>query len=617
MSGAAGGSRINKEDLKTTIRDYRDNVLKPLGLDKSYNITGVRSRPEKNIFGDIDIVVSFSEGDKKESKQELAKFLEQVNKIPNIPSKGNKKYFIHGNIVTTLYPIFGKTEEYVQIDNIVTTSEEEGKFTYKMLDLPAQEQVLAIGLAKAVFTELDEKQVNNLFKELGITNPEKPNEGEEYDFNLNPSELSLRIVPIGKNEGREIWKSSNFEDVKKLTYALGIDIEKDKFNDIVPKIKKFKNRRSIDRLKGMFARNIRVGPAEKEIEKGIKKQQALDTIASLEEKYNSLTINLVKSIILEEETQKTIAIFPGKFKPPHKDHLARMRAAAADADEVWVLVSPKSSESKPDQKTITAQQSEAVFNLYRDKGLLPNNIKIFISDNLPFKGDNGEQLSFSSPVKSAYEIMDKRVGPKYIAVFGKEEDLKRFGKVPLNTVVKNYDGSAGNLSATDLRNALQTNQDISRFLPDGIDYQDFLKAVTSGTLEENCGCQHSQPTDFKNALVLLTKYMLDQGMNITPLPKLRIINNDVKNAKNILGRTAYYDPNDCSITLYTLNRHPKDVLRSYTHEMIHRIQDNEGRLGNVNTTNTNEDGDLDQLEREAYEHGNMTFRNWEDSIKNV
>jgi hypothetical protein len=294
-----------------------------------------------------------------------------------------------------------------------------------------------------------------------------------------------------------------------------------------------------------------------------------------------------------------------------------MRAAAADADEVWVLVSPKSSESKPDQKTITAQQSEAVFNLYRDKGLLPNNIKIFISDNLPFKGDNGEQLSFSSPVKSAYEIMDKRVGPKYIAVFGKEEDLKRFGRVPLNTIVKNYDGSAGNLSATDLRNALQTNQDISRFLPDGIDYQDFLKAVTSGTLEENCGCQHSQPTDFKNALVLLTKYMLDQGMNITPLPKLRIINNDVKNAKNILGRTAYYDPNDCSITLYTLNRHPKDILRSYTHEMIHRIQDNEGRLGNINTTNTNEDGNLEELEEEAYKLGNITLRNWEDSIKNV
>ena len=106
-------------------------------------------------------------------------------------------------------------------------------------------------------------------------------------------------------------------------------------------------------------------------------------------------------------------------------------------------------------------------------------------------------------------------------------------------------------------------------------------------------------------------------MNIKPLPKLKIINSDVENANNILGRTAYYDPTNCSITLYTLNRHPKDILRSYAHEMIHRIQDNEGRLKNINTTNTNEDGNLEELEKEAYLKGNMTLRNWEDSIKNV
>ena len=123
--------------------------------------------------------------------------------------------------------------------------------------------------------------------------------------------------------------------------------------------------------------------------------------------------------------------------------------------------------------------------------------------------------------------------------------------------------------------------------------------------------------DFRSALASLTKYMLDQGLNITPLPKVKIINNDEANAENILGKTAYYDPNNCSITLYTLNRHPKDVLRSYSHEMIHRIQDNDGRLNNVNTTNTNEDGNLQELEKEAYLNGNIIFRNWEDSIKNV
>ncbi len=65
-----------------------------------------------------------------------------------------------------------------------------------------------------------------------------------------------------------------------------------------------------------------------------------------------------------------------------------------------------------------------------------------------------------------------------------------------------------------------------------------------------------------------------------------------------------------------MNRHPKDILRSYAHEMIHRIQDNENRLKNVTTTNTNEDDDLLELEKEAYLNGNITFRNWEDSLKN-
>jgi hypothetical protein len=144
------------------------------------------------------------------------------------------------------------------------------------------------------------------------------------------------------------------------------------------------------------------------------------------------------------------------------------------------------------------------------------------------------------------------------------------------------------------------------------------KELIKDILQESCGCIHTlHPSTFKEALASLTKHMIDKGLNIMPLPALRIINNDIKNAENILGKTAYYNPTDCSITLYTLNRHPKDILRSYSHEMIHRIQDNEGRLNNVNTTNTNEDSNLQELEKEAYLNGNIIFRNWEDSIKNV
>jgi hypothetical protein len=51
--------------------------------------------------------------------------------------------------------------------------------------------------------------------------------------------------------------------------------------------------------------------------------------------------------------------------------------------------------------------------------------------------------------------------------------------------------------------------------------------------------------------------------------------------------------------------------------MIHHIQNLRGDLENApDTTNTNEDDYLDKLEQEAYTKGNMTFRNWEDSLKN-
>jgi hypothetical protein len=121
----------------------------------------------------------------------------------------------------------------------------------------------------------------------------------------------------------------------------------------------------------------------------------------------------------------------------------------------------------------------------------------------------------------------------------------------------------------------------------------------------------------KESFVSLSKFMIDNGMNITPLPKIKVIKDDKENASNLLGKTAYYDPNNKSITLFTMDRHPKDILRSFSHEMVHHEQNLNGKLNNINTTNTNEDGDLPEIEREAYEKGNIMLRNWEDTIKNV
>jgi hypothetical protein len=121
----------------------------------------------------------------------------------------------------------------------------------------------------------------------------------------------------------------------------------------------------------------------------------------------------------------------------------------------------------------------------------------------------------------------------------------------------------------------------------------------------------------KDSFLSLAVFMKDNGMNVTPLPRIKVISDDKENASHLLGKTAYYNPADKSITLYTFGRHPKDVLRSFAHEMVHHEQNLNGTLGKVSTTNTNEDGHLEELEKEAYQKGNIMFRNWEDSIKNV
>jgi len=127
---------------------------------------------------------------------------------------------------------------------------------------------------------------------------------------------------------------------------------------------------------------------------------------------------------------------------------------------------------------------------------------------------------------------------------------------------------------------------------------------------------YAEPSKFNYPPLIksLTEYMLNKGMDIRPLPKVKFIDNDAENAKDFFGKTAYYDPNNKLIILYTMGRHPKDIMRSFAHEMVHHEQNCNGKLGNITTQNTNEDGDLLEIEKEAYEKGNMIFREWTDNI---
>ena len=100
-------------------------------------------------------------------------------------------------------------------------------------------------------------------------------------------------------------------------------------------------------------------------------------------------------------------------------------------------------------------------------------------------------------------------------------------------------------------------------------------------------------------------------------PKL-FLKQDPKNAKNILGRTAYYDPGEQTIVIFITDRHPKDILRSFCHEIIHHVQNERGDLdvsGNISPTYAQDDKHMREMEKEAYLEGNLLLRDYEDNKK--
>ena len=100
-------------------------------------------------------------------------------------------------------------------------------------------------------------------------------------------------------------------------------------------------------------------------------------------------------------------------------------------------------------------------------------------------------------------------------------------------------------------------------------------------------------------------------------PTLHLVS-DHENASKPLGKTAYYDPQSMAITIYTDNRHTKDILRSLAHELVHHTQNENGMLNDTGYHGigyAQKNKDLRQSEKEAYLKGNMCFRDWEDGLK--
>lgn len=119
--------------------------------------------------------------------------------------------------------------------------------------------------------------------------------------------------------------------------------------------------------------------------------------------------------------------------------------------------------------------------------------------------------------------------------------------------------------------------------------------------------------DYKSYLKSLADFMADHGYTVRPFPKFIIDNSD--QGEGVFVKTGYFDPSSNGIRLFTFNRHPKDVLRTAAHELIHWKQQCNGDIekSGYSSDKITEDKNLVRLEAEAYLKGNMAFRSWTET----
>jgi len=125
--------------------------------------------------------------------------------------------------------------------------------------------------------------------------------------------------------------------------------------------------------------------------------------------------------------------------------------------------------------------------------------------------------------------------------------------------------------------------------------------------------------DIEVLMPLIKQFMpfAKERMGFQDPPRL-FLKGDSDNAANPLGRTAFYDPAEKTVTLYITGRHPKDIMRSLSHELVHHCQNCNGdfdNAGEMGAGYAQSNPHMREMERQAYEIGNMCFRDWEDSIK--
>lgn len=117
---------------------------------------------------------------------------------------------------------------------------------------------------------------------------------------------------------------------------------------------------------------------------------------------------------------------------------------------------------------------------------------------------------------------------------------------------------------------------------------------------------------FEDYCAEIMEFYRSQGMKIDPVPAISLRTSGVSRF-DVFAPTGSYDFTTQTITLYISQRHAKDILRSFCHELVHHSQylkDPKGYATFDKSGKVIENQTLKKYEQEAYLKGNILFREW-------
>lgn len=506
-------------------------------------------------------------------------------------------------------------------------------------------------LLEAILTaQIGQGDSKDLLSKLGIKKLPALTEGEEYVFKILSDEVQLQVADASDTP-RILWSSS---DWNKLQKALpGFNLE-DSFDDLLAKVSTL-DPVTKTRILQLLSKALK--------EDDIKISKAKSILGEVD--------------YLDEVS--TVVIYPGSFRPPHLQDFSSLRAALAKADKALILISEKSTspisstESKKIwdiykkylPKPVEVRVGDIDFELTRMFGnpeLKDINFILLGSKYKKFEQENVKVKPLHRIVQTASEKLQKTSLEDLIKVIKKgtwvpnitSEDFRKvlevllkplenrvlsetvkstIGKTLRSTILQ--EASLGAPSSPSVQISSKHREQLSQLYKDlnselgsifdlqfnGINivirprYDTELEYDPSKIYTEEKETQKEEKFDYVPYIASYLQYLKeDEQLQIEPLPDI-ILNVDDQKQDLIHLKTGHYDPQSKTLVIYSQDRNPKDVLRSFAHEMEHHIQCLEGKLNNISSSQIVEDKDLEGLEAEAYRNGNIRFRKWTEKVQ--